>query len=216
MNTIVLVFFLHNVLATLLLGVKFTMQKDKTLKNFGIALLLDAVAFAIWSIAVATRPVNLEGYITAGVVFFIISLVFFLFSGVQNMKPEHRQTMTWLAVIVGLVVLYVRAFVYPSAPDFSAGGFFFFNPHPVVQMLYIFGLVLAAIPAIDAVSAKFKAPFAGLLRYGLLAEVAGGIILLTSNISNPDTLALNITGWIIGAVYLILWATFVFNRKAWS
>ncbi len=216
MNILVLVFFIHNVLATLLLGCKFASKGDKTLKNFGIALLFDAVAFAIWSVAIALKPDNLETYVTAGVVFFIVSLFFFLLAGIQNLSQSNRQILTWVGAIIALVVLYLRAFVYPSNPGFSDQGFFFFNPDLMAQMLYIFGLLLTAVPAIDAVAAKFRAPYGGWLRYGFLAEVAGGVVLLTSSLTNPDTLALNITGYIIALVYLVLWTTFVFNPKVWA
>lgn len=216
MNITVTFFFLFNVLAALLLGLKFVSKKeDKTLKNFGIALLLDAVAYMVWSVAVLTRPENLETYITVGVAFFIVSLVYFLIAGTQSLDSKNRTMIAWVGVIIGAVILYVRAFVLPSSPGFSADGFFFFNPHPVVQLLYILGLLLAVIPAIDAVAARFKAPHGAFLRYGFIAEVAGGVVLITSSIVNPDVLALNIAGWIIGLVYLGLLAKFVFSTKAW-
>ena len=217
MNPSVLLFFLHNVLATVLLGGKFVSKRDPVTKNFGIALLLDGVAFAIWSVAVALKPANLETYVTIGVFFFVASLIAFLNAGTQNMSPSARRSLLVLGVIVGAVVFYIRAFVYPSMPSFSAGGFFFFNPHPIVQMIYIFGLALTAIPAIDALASKFQGVYAGLIRYGFIAEVVGGVILITStNAGSANVSALLLTGWIIGLVYFLLWTTLLFSRKAWS
>jgi hypothetical protein len=217
MNIAVAFFFFHNVLATLLLGGKFVSKKDGTFKNFGVALLLNAAAFAVWSIAIVAKVQNLETWVTCGVAFFIASLIFFLATGTQNMSALHRQTLVVIGIIVSAVLLYVRAFVYPSAPGFSENGFFFFNPHPVIQMLYVFGLMITAIPAIAAVTSKFTTPLYGrLIQYGFIAEVAGGIVLFTSNIANPHTLALHLTGWIMGIVYLILWVTFVFFQKPWA
>ena len=79
-------------------------------------------------------------------------------------------------------------------------------------MLYTFALALVTLPVIDLVARKFSAPYSALVRYGLIAEVVGGIMLIT----NKDVQTLYITGWIIGIVYLALWVTLLFNRKAWS
>jgi len=204
------------VLATLIIGGRFFFKSDKTFKYFGIALLLDAVAFTIWSIGIALKPVNLETYVTYGVVFFIASLVFFLIASAQDFSVKNRQIIIWLGVIVGAVVLYLRAFVYSSVPSFSQQGFFFFNPNAIVQMLYIFALVMATVPAIDAVASKFRLPYYNnLFKFGFLAQVAGGIVLLTSNVANPDTTALNVAGWIISLSYLALLTTFGIGKKAW-
>ncbi len=217
MNTSVLFFFLHNVIATVFLGSKFVTRRDSVIKNFGIALILDGIAFAIWSAAVALKPENLETYVTIGTFFFIASLIAFLNAGTQTLSPSIRQTLLVLGVVVGVIVFYIRAFVYPSTPSFSAEGLFFFNPHPIVQMIYIFGLALTALPAIDALASKFQSVYAALIRYGFIAEVVGGVILITStNVGTANSAALYLTGWVIGLVYFFLWTTFLFNKKAWS
>jgi hypothetical protein len=51
-----------------------------------------------------------------------------------------------------------------------------------------------------------------LLRYGLIVQVVGGIMLIT----NQDANVLYLTGWIIGIVYFALWATLLFDKKAWA
>src|SRR3989344_6130014 len=102
MNIGVLLFFLHNILATALLGYKFVSSKDSVFKNFGIVLLLDSVAFAVWSAAVVLKPENLDLFVTVGAAFFITSLVFLLITGTQNMNTSTREMLVILGVVVGL------------------------------------------------------------------------------------------------------------------
>ncbi len=210
MNPLVLAFFLHNVLATFLLGMKFARRDDRVFKFFGFALLLDAVAFAIWSFGII-RPENLLTSVTLGAVCFLASLVFFLHASVQNAQSNTRWLLTVLGVVAVLGIFFI-GHADPATAYISSEGFFFFNLSPLIQMLYIFGLTLAAIPAIDLVASKFKSSFAMLVRYGFIAEVAAGIVLITSK----DTNALFITGSIIGVVYLLLWTSLLFSQKAWS
>ena len=212
MNIGVLLFFLHNILATALLGYKFVSSKDSVFKNFGIVLLLDSVAFAVWSAAVVLKPENLDLFVTVGAAFFITSLVFLLITGTQKMNTSTREMLVILGVVVGLVVFYARTFLYPSAPSFSPECFFFFNLQPIVQMLYIFGLALTALPTIDSVASKFKHPYDALVRYGFIAEVVGGIILITT----IDAQVLYISGWVMGAAYLALWSILLFSKRAWD
>ena len=112
--------------------------------------------------------------------------------------------------MVALGIFYI-GHIDPNYAYISPEGFFFFNLGPLIQMLYIFGLALATLPAIEIVASKFTSSYAALIRYGFIAEVAGGIMLLTSK----DSQALYITGWIIGLVYLWLWTTLLFSKKAW-
>ena len=212
MNPYVLIFFLHNVLATLLLGIKFRSRDDPVLKNFGVGLILNSIAFAVWSAAVFMRPANLELYITVGVLFFIASLVTFLVAGTQNIAEHDRRSLLVFGVIVAVVLFWIRTFVYPSEPGFSAEGLFFFNPHPIVQVIYIFGLAITVLPAIDALASRFRDGYAMLVHYGFIVQVMAGVILLTS--TNP--LVLYIDGWVIGIVYLLLWTSLLFSPKAWS
>lgn len=212
MNFAVLLFFVHNVLATALLGYKFFSQKDKIFTNLGIALFLDSIAFAVWSAAVYLKPANLQAFVILGAVFFIVSLIFLLITSIQHVSTSTRNMIVLLGTFAGAGVLYLRTFVYPSEAAFSPDGLFFFNLHPIVQMLYIFGLAFTALPAIYVVAAKFKEPYSMLIRYALIAEVMGGIVLITSF----DSTVLYIIGWIMGLSYVALWTTLLFNKKAWS
>lgn len=212
MNIGVLLFFLHNILATALMGCKFVVRKDPVFKNFGIALLLDSAAFVIWSAAVVLKPSNLELFVTVGAAFFIASLVFLVITASQKSSPGVRQALIIFGALLALVLFVARTFLYPSAPGFSPEGLFFFNLHPFVTMVYIFGLLLAAVPAIEAVASKFNHTYSWLVRYGFLAEVAGGIVLITTT----DTQVLYIIGWIMGAAYLALWSILLFSKNSWK
>ena len=217
MNTSVLLFFIHNVLATLLLGGKFATRPNPVFKNFGFALLIEAVAFAIWSAAVILRPENLEQYVSIGTAVLIVSLLFLLAAGTQNLSSAKRWILLVVGAIVGAGIFYTGSLTaYPSLPGFSPEGFFFFNVHPLLQVLYILALALTAFPAIDAVASKFNGIYAVLVRYGFIIEVAGGIVLITAMSTNVSAPALYLVGWVIGIVYFALWATLLFNRKAWS
>lgn len=212
MNLLVLLFFLQNIIVTAILGYKFFSQKNSAFKNFGIALFLNTIAFAIWSFAIIQQATNLNNYVTVGAAAFIASLIFLLLAGTQEMKAGMRMGIVTIGIIIGVVLFYARTFMYPSAPSISPEGLFFFNLQPVVQMLYIFGLGLAAFPAIEAVASKFKGSYASIVRYGFIIQVMGGVILMTSS----NTQMLYILGWIMGTVYFVLCVTLLFSKKAWS
>ncbi len=212
MNLLVLLFFLQNIIVTTLLGYKFFSKKDPIFKNFGIALFLNAAAFAIWSYAIVTKSSDLNFLVTAGAVPFITSLVFLLLSGAQKVSEATRKNLVVGAVIVGAGLFALRTFVYPSAPSISEEGLFFFNLHPIVQMLYALGLGFTAIPAISFVAAKFKGKYAAAIRYGFLLEVIGGILLMTTS----NTLMLYVLGWVMGITYFVMCVVLLSNKKAWS
>jgi hypothetical protein len=213
MNPSVVLFFIHNVLATFLLGMKFSRRKDPVVKDFGYGLLLNSAAFAIWSAAAFARPQNLQFFVTLGAVFFIVSLIVFLAAGLQKVDGSNRRTLLMAGSVIALVLFIFRTFNFPSQPGFSPEGYFFFNAHPVVQIIYIFGLGLTVLPAAAALASRFNnSGYGRLIHYGFIAQVMGGIILLTSN----NILVLTIDGWIIGLTYLLMWTTLLFNQKAWS
>ena len=157
-------------------------------------------------------PKNLELFVAIGSLFFIVSLITFLSAGLQNVSASNRKILLLTGSVVAVVLFLIRTFIYPSEPGFSPEGLFFFNPHPVVQVIYIFILALTALPAIDALASKFTQPYASLVRYGFIAEVMGGLILITST----NTLVLYIDGWIIGSIYLLLWTSLLFSKKVWA
>jgi len=210
MNLLVAAFFLHNVLATLFLGFKFKGQSNPTFKNFGRALILISIAFAIWTTAILFN-LDLESYVTVGAAFFAAALVMLLAAGIQSLKTSQRHSIILWGSLLATALFLTRTLIYPSQPGFSPEGLFFFSPHPIIQIAYIFGLALTALPAINAVADKLKGGVSYLVRYGFIAEVMGGIILITST----ATLVLYIAGWIIGITYFALWTTLLFNKKVW-
>ena len=212
MNLLVALFYIHNVLATAFLGGKFFTRKDPVLKNFGTALLLNSVAFAIWSFAVITRPDNLAFYVTLGVSFFITALVFLLNTATQNLKSDMQTKIMVVGVVFGLLFFYLRTYVYPATPSFSEEGFFFFNVHPIIQMCYIFGLLITTLPALNLVTSKFKSIFAPLIWFCFLIEIIGGIVLITTT----DSQALYVSGLVMGTAYAILWLPLLLSKKAWT
>ncbi|HLC76719.1 MAG TPA: hypothetical protein VJH04_00790 [archaeon] len=211
MNLPVLLFFAHNVLATVLLGGKFARSSDRIFRYFGIGLLLDAFAFAMWTIGYVNSE-QLLTFVTFGAIAFLVSLVFFLYASLQQTSTTTRLLVTALGVAAVIGIFYVGRYGDPASAYISPEGYLFFNLTPLVQMLYTFALALVSFPVIDLVASKFKTPYSVLVRYGLIAEVVGGIMLITSK----DVQALYITGWIIGTVYFVLWTTLLFNRKAWQ
>lgn len=216
MNILVALFFLHNVVATVVLGTTFMKRKSGVIKNFGIGLLLDAVAFAIWSSAILLQPANLNSYVAIGAAFFLISLVFFARSSV------HGRSSSWVLLSTGITILtvgilyYLRSYVYPAAPSISSDGYFFFNLQPIVQVVYLFVLGFVLFPAISRLSNLFSRKYSNLLRYGLIAQVIGGMILITSTEAGiMSESALFVTGLVMGIAYLLLWATFGLSKSPW-
>ena len=113
---------------------------------------------------------------------------------------------------VAVIGIFLVGKYSPNMAYISPEGLLFFNLTPLVQMLYIFALALTFLPLANIVASKFGSSYySALVQYGFIAQFVGGIILITST----DVRVLYITGWIIGIVYFVLWATLLFNRKAW-
>jgi hypothetical protein len=209
MNPLVLLFFAHSTLATFLLGWKLAGQKDASLKNFGYALVLNGLAFAIWSAAVILRPADLALWTGAGAFPFMGTLLFLISSSTVRLDRNLRNR--WLGAGVALVaVLFIlRSFVYPSQPYFSDEGLFFFNVQPVATAVYLFALSAAAFPAIRAIGQKMKTAYAPYVEAGFITLVLGGFLLLVST----DLMLLYINGWVMGLTYFVLWVSLVFQGK---
>ena len=210
MNTQVALYFVSNVIATLIVGAKFATKSEKTLKTFGDALLIAALAFALWTIGYLSQSMFLI-MVTAGAIALLISFYFFFRVSLHDISSNARMGFSILGIVVLLAIFIVGHYSATSA-FISPEGFLFFNLAPFVQMLYIFALIIAAVPAMNYVASKFHGGYAALVRYGFLVEVAGGIMLITST----DTSTLYVAGWVIGVVNLILWVTLLVSKKAWQ
>jgi len=210
MNSLVVLFFVVNALAATFLARKFMAKNDVTLKYFGVGLLLNALAFAMWTIGYVNAP-QLLNFVTFGAIAFLVSLIVFLYASLQKLSSGNRLLVT----IVGTFAIIGIFFIGRASPAYafiSPEGLLFFNLTPLVQMLYIFALSFTILPLIDLVASKFEGPYSALVRYGFIAQVVGGIMLITSK----DVQVLYITGWVVGAVYVALLTTLLFNQRAWS
>jgi hypothetical protein len=202
---------LCNIIATLMLGLKFKAQESVIMKNFGYALLLNGLAFITWSSAVVLRPESLDVYITVGALFFAISLVFFLLAGTQ--KNANNKSVVIMGVVAITIFFIFRVVVWPSNPEFTESGMLLFNINPIIQMMYIFGLGLVIIPAIYAISKQFNSVGTSLIvRYGFIVQVMGGLVLITST----DQTVLFVNGLVISITYILLWMYLLLNRAAWN
>lgn len=213
MNILIVLFFLFNVFATAALGSRFIKKgaEDHVFKTFGIALLINAVAFAVWSFGIV-RPESLLTCVTLGTVAFLISLIFLFYTSVQKIHASINRKLLIILSIVVVIGIFFIGHADPSYAYISPEGFLFFNLGPLMQMLYVFVLALTILPTIDLVASKFKSIYSTIFRYGFIAQVCSGIMLMTTK----DSQVLYATGWVIILVYFLLLITFLFNKKAWS
>jgi hypothetical protein len=194
-------FFVVGTLAILFLASKFLSQKNSVFRNFGIGLALYGVAFAIWSVAVVTKPTNLDAITTIGVVPFAAAHLFYLMVGTEKLKASSRSLVMMLGVGYLAILLVLRAFVYTSHPAFSAKGLFYFHADPAIIALYIGAFAASLLPAINIVSQQIKdKTLRFVTQFGFTTLAIGGIVLLTSY---DDTLQ-TINGWIMGTAFVML------------
>jgi hypothetical protein len=194
-------YFVVGCIAVLFLGYKFLSSKLPVFRNFGIGLLLTGAAFAVWSVAVITKPDNLETITTVGVVPFGAGLLFFLMAGTQKLKAANRSLVMFLGLGYLAILLLLRTFVYESHPGFSENGLFYFHAEPEIIAMYIGAFAAAILPAINAASQQMKdktLKYVSQLGFTILA--IGGIVLLTSYDDNLQT----INGWIMGIAFVVL------------
>lgn len=211
MNLSVLFFFLHTTLATALVGGVFIKKGGNVAKYFGIGLLLEAVGFASWALAVML-PDNLAMFVTVGAVLTLVSFVFFLRSGTDNESASVR-TLAMVGGVALVIATFVAGrYIFPTPKFISDEGFLVFNLAPFVQLMYITALVLVAIPLIEKVSAMFRGGYASFIKYALAVQVVGAIVLIT----NTNTLSLLVAGWAIGLTYFALWTTLLFRKDIWQ
>lgn len=205
MSSLVIFFFIFSTLSILISG--FVLPKRVSApsgKHFGIALILTGLAFALWSYAVVTKSAGSTLYTTVsiGALFFLVALLFYLWSGVSHQTKASQQLLL-VSGLVFAIVLWVVRLAYPSNPGFSEQGLFFFNPHPVVKFMYIVLMSAAVLPAISAVAGEMRKnnlASAKVFMSAMTAAVIGGILLLVST----DNTLLYLVGWGLGISYLFL------------
>lgn len=206
-DVLVPAYFIATSLVIAFLSYKFLSKKTATFKFFGIGLAFFAVAFAIWSAVVLTKPTDLETFTTLGVLPFSVGLYFFLMAGTSKLKASNRSLAMMLGVGYLALMLFLRTFVYQSAPAFSENGLFYFHADPVIVALYIGAFAAALFPATNAVSQQIKD---GTLKFvtqlALTMLIIGGVVMLTSF---DDTLQL-INGYVMAvalAALLVAYST---------
>jgi len=210
MNISVLLFFLHTTLATAIVGGIFLKKGGNVAKFFGIGLLIETVAFASWALAVI-MPDSLETFVTIGAVLALISFLFFLRAGTEDVSGSVKTLAMVVGVILVAATFVAGRYIFPTPKFISDEGFLIFNLAPLVQLMYIAALVLVAIPLIEKVSAMFRDGYATFMKYTLAIQVVGALVLITST----DTLSLLTAGWMIGLTYFALWTTLLFRKDIW-
>lgn len=182
-------------------------------KRFGLGLWLVGVAFAIWSVAVITKPVDtLYLWVTVGLIVILAALVLIVSAATSHLSRSDQQLALLLAVGYAVVLVVVR-FFYPSSPYFSGNGLFYFGQQPIVAFLTIALLVGAIVPAVLVVAAEIKQRdllSSNVFVGACMTQLIGGVLLLSSR---DDSLII-LVGWAmsIGYAFLILVAVGAFGR----
>ncbi len=210
MNPLVVLFFLHTTLATALLGGRFLTKSVPFTHYFGIALLLDALAFAVWGLALIV-PGALPVLVTIGAVSALISFVFFLKAGMVDLPTSIQYPSLAAATAFVAATFYVGRYVFPTPKFISGQGFLFFNMHPFVQVMYITALLLTTFLAIERVGTVLRDRVSVLVKFLLVVQVIGTIVLIT----NVDTLSLLAVGWCMSLAYFALWTMLLFRKGIW-
>lgn len=210
MNPLVILFFAHTTLATALLGGRFLSKRIPFARYFGIALLLDAVAFGVWGTALVL-PAALPVLVTIGAVSALISFVFFLKAGMVDLPTSIQYPSLAAATAFVAATFYVGRYVFPTPKFISGEGFLFFNMHPFVQVMYIAGLLLTTFLAIEKIGTVVADRVSILVKFLLVIQVIGTIVLIT----NIDTLSLLVVGWCMGLSYFALWTMLLFRKGIW-
>jgi hypothetical protein len=205
MSIMVIFFFAYTTTSVLVSG--YLLQRYMpTLcgRRFGIGLIFTGVAFAIWSFAVAIKPVDtLYTWMTAGMLPLFVALVAFFLAGTSH----HSRWAQQRAVAIGIAwcaFLLVLRYFYPSSPHFSENGLFYFGQHPYVKFVTISLLCAAVIPATLALAREIR-QYTNLLSHDLfigicVAELVGSVLLL----ANTEDDLLFFVAWTMGFGFLLL------------
>ena len=148
----VLFFFILGTLAFAFLAFRFVSGNGYGFRMFGIGLGLLAVAFAVWSVIVGTKPADLTLLTTMGVIPFATANVFFVAAGTSDFGAKARTTLITIATVVIAALFVIRTFINPSKPSLSENGLFYFNADPLAILLYVIVFAGALMPAVHIVS----------------------------------------------------------------
>jgi len=210
MNLSVLLFFLHTTLATAVVGRVFIKKGSNVAKYFGIGLLIEAVGFASWALAVM-MPDNLAILVTIGAVLTLVSFIAFLRAATDDISTALRALILATGSLFVVATFVAGRYIFPTPKFISDEGFLIFNLAPFVQLMYVAILVLMAIPLVEKVARMFKAGYSTFVKLAIGVQVVGAVILITST----DTLSLLVAGWAIGLTYFALWTSLLFRKDVW-
>ena len=208
-NVNVFIFFLLGALSFAFIAIRFAASSATAFRRFSIGLGLLALAFATWSVIIATHPSDITTLTTVGVIPFGLANLFFVLSATTIFDSKTRTVLVSVAVAVLGALFVLRTFITPSKPEINAGGYFSFNADPLAMLLYVVVFAGALMPAVQVVSTQIKNPKTAMFtRLFFNVVTLSGVVLL---VSTNDELQ-NLNGYVLLAALIGLVVTHA--RKA--
>ncbi len=202
-NLNVFIFFLIGGLSFALLGFRFVSGKTYAFRMFGIGMSLLAVAFATWSVIVATQPADLTLLTTIGVIPFGLANLFFVAAGTSDFTASTRRNLLVVAALVIGTLFVLRTFVTPSNPSFSDNGLFYFNAEPIAILFYVVVFAGALMPAVHIVTLHIASVRDAMFtRLFFNVVTLSGVVLIVS--TNDDLQGLNGYVMLFGLLGLVV------------
>ena len=199
-------YFIHITFAMAVLAWWFSSRKELTLKYFGWGLAGYALGIGVWTVAILTKPTNLEPLILLGVIPFLLAHL--AYAKATSVRTKN-QLVLGLTLTLLVVTFIARTFFYPSKPYFSDQGYFYFGLMAVPLALYIATISTSFLPAILAVTNDIKQKsIRPIMNIGLVIVFINMIV----QISVQDETVRIINGVVASGTLLVLWVTAVTNR----
>lgn len=209
---LVALFFFHGAFASFITGTALWPKKDRTVKFFGMALILNGLAFMTWALLAANRLHSLRIFAGLAAVFLILALLSFFLVSIQHLEDSSSYGAALLVGAVGALGLFVlRTFVYPAHLVITERGFLLFDLDTMVRAAYVAAISVSILPAANTAAGKFKKTVLSPLIKGCFTALAiGGIILAVSS----DTTLILLSGIAMSIAFLLLWTTVLSAEKA--
>jgi hypothetical protein len=195
--------FLFATIVFAFLAARFAATGAPLFRRFAAGLTGYALAFLAFSAVVALHPTDLD--LATGLALLPLALGSLLLFGVGvahwPVRPRRLVTVGAAGALLGIG--FVRLFLFPSTPSFSAAGLIYLNSAPLITLFYVLILAAAVLPAVNVVAGRLTLrESAALTRLGFTLLVLSGVVLL---VSSDDTLQLLNSG-LMGAALLLLLA----------
>jgi hypothetical protein len=202
-------FFVLGGLLMLYTSIKFLVARNKTYKFFGLAILLDAIAFGIWAFIIGAQPDYLSTISGIGVIIFIASFFCYFLSLLSTLKAKAKLAAVVVAAIAFTTLIIIRFIFYRSDPHFLDTGLFVFAVEPIVTYIYVVIMSFSIMPAAYIIADKQKsALFRNIIKFGFTLIVIGTTIILTT----PDLYLQTVNGTGMIIAFIVLAAATTFNR----